>query len=192
MMIEAMARGYTVTGDKRYRAAAEKAGDYVASKLMKADGTLLRDARAGAAGSTPGFPDDYAYLTRGLLANYKAFHDPRWLTRAELVADQMSRLFWGRGGSAGFASPGPAGAPVANGKDGEDNATPSPNGVAALDLIELASTPSGSKPRPAVEAARLRTQASQTVGAFQAAILRAPEGYPSLLMANARAIGSRQ
>ncbi len=184
LMIEAMAHGYLATGDPRYRAAAEKAGDYISTTLMKPDGTLLREARAGAAGSTSGFLDDYAFLTRGLLANYRAFHDPRWLTRTELVEDQMSRLFWGRSGSVGFASPGPSGAPVAIGSDGEDNAMPSPNGVAALDLIELALTPSGSKPRSAVEVDRLLTQAAQTVGAFKNTIIRSPGAFPSLLLAN--------
>jgi len=186
LMIEAMARAYALTGDARYRAAAEKAGEYIAARLMRQDGTLLRESRAGAVGSTPGFLDDYAYLTRGLLANYRAFHDSRWLSRAELVENQMSRLFWGRGGSAGFASPGPDGVPVANIKDGEDGALFSVNGVAAMVLIELASTHSGSKPRPAVEIDRLKTQASQTVDAFTAELLRAPGAYPTLLLANQR------
>jgi uncharacterized protein YyaL (SSP411 family) len=184
LMIEAMARGYSETREERYRKAGEKAANYVAAALMKPDGSLLRDARAGTAGSTPGFLDDYAYMTRGFLACFTAFRDPRWLRLAELTADQMTRQFWGRADTPGFVSPGPAGAPITNSRDGSDNATPSQNGVAALDLIELASLSTGAKARPIVEVERLRTQASQTVGAFKAQILLAPGAFPSLLMAN--------
>lgn len=191
LMIEAMANAYSITGDVRYRAAAERAGDYVTTALMKPDGQLLRMARAGSVSSSPGFLEDYAYVARGMLANFKAFHDERWLARAELIVNQMNRLYWRRGEQNGFVSPGPEGSPISSSVEGEDNAIPSPTGIAAVDLVELANRRSGSRVRPSIEVDRLRSQASMAVKAFCSTIVRSPAAFPSLLTANGMLAASR-
>src|SRR5262249_44302195 len=151
---------------EKYRQAAIHAADFIAGTLTKADGTLLRGARAGKAGTVPGFLDDYAFYADGLLALYDATKATRFLTQARSVADQMNRRFWDKDGDGGFLSHGPEGAPVKQQRDGEDNATPSPNGIAASVLLRLSKLPVSPGDRPLSEAAHLKQQAAQTVQSF--------------------------
>jgi len=67
-------------------------------------------------------------------------------------------------------------------KDGEDNATPSPNGIAALALCRLAESTGD---------AAWKQQALRTVRAFHTIETRAPSAFPTLLTAYQR-LGSPQ
>jgi uncharacterized protein YyaL (SSP411 family) len=183
LMIAAFARGYQVTGSVKFRDAAIHATDFIAKTLTKQDGTLIRGAREGKAGSVAGFLDDYAYYAVGLLTLYDATQETRFLTLARTVVDQMIRLFWDKDGAGGFLSRGPDGAPVKHQRDGEDNATPSPNGIAAQVLIRLAKLPVQSKDRPVTEASYLKRLAAQTIQVFQPLLVRAPAAFPTLLVA---------
>ena len=71
MMISALARGYQVLGNERYRAAAEKAADFVLAEMVR-EGVLLRTYRAapgspeGGTSKLPAYLDDYAEMAGAL------------------------------------------------------------------------------------------------------------------------------
>ena len=182
LMIGAFARGYAVTHDERYRTAAVQATDFLVKTLTKPDGSLLRAARQGVPGTVPGFLDDYAFAADGMLDLYAATQEHRYRTQAQRLTEQMLRLFWDRDGVGGFLIQGPSGAPIAQTRSGEDNATPSPTGVAAQVLARLAALPATPDQTPA-QSAQYRQQVAQTAQTFQPLLVRAPAAFPTLLRA---------
>ena len=64
LMIDALAYGYAVLGDERYRDAAEKAAGFNLRRLRKSDGRLMRTYKDGVV-KYNGYLDDYAFLVRG-------------------------------------------------------------------------------------------------------------------------------
>ena len=76
LMIAAYADGYRVLKNESYRQAAEKAADFLLTKLRDPGGRLLRTYRAGQA-KLPGYLEDYAFLVHGLLRLHAATGDSR-------------------------------------------------------------------------------------------------------------------
>ncbi|KAK2809990.1 hypothetical protein FQN50_003406 [Emmonsiellopsis sp. PD_5] len=69
---------------KEFRQAAENAAKFIRQALFDSEtGQLWRIYREGARGDTPGFADDYAYLTSGLITLYEATFDDSYLQFAE-------------------------------------------------------------------------------------------------------------
>lgn len=77
----------------RCRQVAERAVRFIKDCLFQADtGQLWRIYRAGTRGDTPGFADDYAYLTAGLLELYEATFDDSYLQFAEQLQGRINIL----------------------------------------------------------------------------------------------------
>lgn len=101
MMVQGLIDSYHVTGNQRSKEAALKAGNYMASVMMQADGSLFRTRAKGKKG-IPGFLDDYAFTSRAFIALYQLDFDEGWLKKAqqlcnyvmEAFADEASPLFW--------------------------------------------------------------------------------------------------
>jgi uncharacterized protein YyaL (SSP411 family) len=114
---------------------AARAADFLLENLRPA-GTLCHTWRAGSA-RIPAYLSDYVHLIRGLLALHRATGEQRWLGAAEeLTEEQVSRLRAPDGGFFGAAA-----APdlLFRSQDPFDGALPSPNSLAVLNLLELAS-----------------------------------------------------
>jgi len=136
LMIAALARGAQVLGDQSYLEAAERAADFVWSKMRVPDGRLLhrwRDGEADFAGNL----DDYAFLIWGLLELYGAGFDVRRLEAALDLQKRLCDLFGDREGGFFFASADAADLLVRK-KELYDGAIPSGNAVAVLNLLRLA------------------------------------------------------
>jgi uncharacterized protein YyaL (SSP411 family) len=173
LMIAAYARAYQVMGDERYRREATEAARFLTQSMMP-DGQLQHSYRRGKA-EVPGLLEDYAYCAYGLLELAEATHDRQWVHKARALAAQMASQF-GDAQNGGFYTTNSAaqGDLLTRLKEGEDNATPSANGVAALVLARLA-TSTGQ--------ASWRQQALRTVQAFQPLETRMPSAFPTLLTA---------
>ena len=136
LMIGAMAEAWRVLGDPRYREGAERAAEFMASRL-EVDGVLRRAERAGVA-RVPAFLEDHAWLADGLLALYEATGEARWLDAATRHAEITVKEFGGEDDGAFFQT-GPRHERLAlRYREGADGAMPSPNAVAASVLIRLA------------------------------------------------------
>jgi uncharacterized protein YyaL (SSP411 family) len=135
LMIASMARGGAVLQEPRYVTAAEKAGEFVLSKLRR-DGRLMRYYRDGKVAG-PGFLDDYAFVIMGLLDLYEATFDARWLAEAQKLTEQMIQQFGDKEAGAFFLAGKDADSLIVRNKPGYDGAVPSGNSIAALTLLKL-------------------------------------------------------
>lgn len=78
------------------REAAAKAVTFIQQNLFEpSTGQLWRIYRDGSRGETPGFADDYAYLTGGLLSLYEATFNDSYLQFAEQLQSESSSSFSG-------------------------------------------------------------------------------------------------
>ncbi|MFO0571563.1 MAG: aldo/keto reductase [Polyangiaceae bacterium] len=137
LMIGAMAEGYRVLGDERYRESATRAARAVTSLLAKSDGSLYRTARGDAA-HLDAYLEDYAYLGDALLDLYEAAGDPEHLARATALAERMLADFGDPDAGAFYFTANGHEPLIARTREGHDGALPSPNAVAARLLARLA------------------------------------------------------
>ncbi len=136
LMITAFARGYQALGDERYLRAAAEAANFILSDMTR-DGALLHTHRAGES-RLPGYLDDYAFLAAALLDLYEADFDPRWLTEADHLAQQMLDKFWDDTRAGFFFTSDDHTDLLVRTRASQDGATPSGASVAAYALLRLA------------------------------------------------------
>jgi uncharacterized protein YyaL (SSP411 family) len=155
--INGLAVAGRLLGEPRFIAQAERAADFVLREMRPPGGPLLHSWRQGSA-RVPAFLADYAFLVRGLLALHEATAAERWLAAAaELAQEQQERLGDPAGG---FFVAGAVPDLLFRSKDPFDGATPAPNAVAVLNLVDLAAR----RPRQAAAAERRSVSASSSPG----------------------------
>ncbi|MHB1558987.1 MAG: DUF255 domain-containing protein, partial [Isosphaeraceae bacterium] len=172
LMIAAYADGYRVLRKEEYRRAAESAADFILKRLRTPDGRLLRTYRAGTA-KLGAYLEDYAFLAHGLLRLHAATGDGRWLKEARGLADRMIADFEDRENGGFFFTADGHESLLARPKDPFDNAIPSGNTVAILDLLELhrlTGEPS------------YRDRAVRALEAFATPMARLPYAMPMMLV----------
>ncbi|MEE8170802.1 MAG: thioredoxin domain-containing protein, partial [Phycisphaerae bacterium] len=136
LMIAAMARGFRVLDEPRYRDSAVRAAEFVLKHLRRQDGRLLRTYRAGKA-HTLGYLNDHAFLIEGLLNLYETTGEPRWLNEAVALNDDLRAYFADEAGGYFFTARDAEKLLVRN-KDASDGAIPSGNSVQLMNLLRLA------------------------------------------------------
>jgi uncharacterized protein len=137
LMISTFARASQALDEPRFLAAAEGAATFVKSRLFDAaTGRLQRRYRAGEA-AIDGFVDDYAFLVQGLLDLYEASFDVTWLSWAMQLQSQQDDLFWDPQQGGYFSTSGRDASILLRMRDAYDGAEPSPNSVAALNLLRI-------------------------------------------------------
>ena len=137
LMISSLAKAFAVTGEKRYREAAESALHFVTSQLRNTDGRLLRSWYRGKA-SIPAFLEDYAFLGWGLIQLYEATLDRDYLDAAHTNAKEMLKLFHDKEKYGLFDTGSDTENLLVRKKGGHDGVVPSGNAAAAMNLIKLA------------------------------------------------------
>ena len=171
LMISAFARAAQVLDDATYLQAAQRSAQFIRSELWK-DGTLLRNFREGAS-TVKGFCDDYAFLIGGLLDLYEADFDVTWLQWAlELQARQDALFGDPAGGYFSVAEGDPT--ILLRMKEDYDGAEPSPNSIAAGNLLRLAQL---------TDRSEFRERAMKTLAIFADQMKKAPTSVPQFLCA---------
>ena len=182
LMISAFARGAQVLDDPAYLASAQQAARFIHEHLWK-DGQLLRSYREGA-GEVGGFCDDYATLIQGLLDLYEADFDVTWLQWAIELQARQDALFLDaeHGGYFSVTKDAPGISSCADEGRLQDGAEPSPNSIAALNLLRLAQFTGRNE---------YAAQATATLGAFapQLSRRRLDRASPQMLTAPRRVAG---
>ncbi len=174
LMISAFARAAQVLDDPRYLEAARKSTAFLRAELYRPDtGTLLRRHRQGDS-AIQGFVDDYAFLIQGLLDLYEAGFDPGHLRWAVALQEKQDILFWDDASKGYFSTTNADPNILLRMKDDYDGAEPSPNSIAALNLLRLAEMTGNAK---------LRTRARDTSVAFARRLEQAPSAMPQMLVA---------
>jgi uncharacterized protein YyaL (SSP411 family) len=173
LMIAAYADGYRVLKDPRYRAAAEKAADFLLAKLRTADGRLLRTYREGQA-KLPAYLEDYAFLAHGLLRLHAATGAPNRLAQARALTDRMLADFADDKDGGFFYTADDHESLLARAKDPYDNVLPSGNSVAIRNLIALAAVTGET---------RYLDEAGKALDAFSPLVTQSPGSFPLMLVA---------
>ncbi len=181
LALAAFALAGRILNEPRYIEAAERCTDFLLEKLMDSDGRLLHRYRAGEAG-LPGLLDDYAFLAWGLVEVYQATFEPRYLTKALVLLDQLEERFADEVGGY-FLTPEDGEELLVRRKDAYDGALPSGNSIAALALLQLARL-TGDE--------RLTGRAQALFAAFGQQVENVPTAFTQLLQALDFALGSSQ
>jgi uncharacterized protein YyaL (SSP411 family) len=137
LMIAGLADTGRILKEPRYVAAAEKAAEFILSKLRTSDGHLLRSYAAGEA-RLNAYLNDYAFLAHGLIHLHQATDSQRWLDEAAALTTRQIELFSDASGGGFFFTSNDHETLLARGKEVVDGAIPTGNSVAAQNLIFLA------------------------------------------------------
>ncbi|MDA1044589.1 MAG: thioredoxin domain-containing protein, partial [Verrucomicrobia bacterium] len=138
LMISAFARAYTVLGDPSHLASAQKAAAFIRERLYdEKTHTLQRRFRAGES-AIEGYVDDYAFFIQALLDLYDASFDTAYLAWAVHLQDTQDRVFWDTQEGGYFSTSGEDASILLRMKETYDGAEPSPNSIAAMNLLRLA------------------------------------------------------
>jgi uncharacterized protein len=174
MAIRSMAYAGRALGDEDVVARAAKAADAVLATMRPAGESLLHSVRAGE-GRIAAYLSDYAFLVRGLLALHEVTGEAAWLASArELTEEQEERLAHPDGGWWNAAQSDDL---IVRSQEVFDGATPSANGIAVLNLLDL---------HEATGDAVYRQRAEKALAAFGPMLERVPEAARTLSVANLR------
>ena len=131
LMIGALADASRALDAPEMLAAAQRAFAFVESKLVTAEGRVLRLVKDDVV-KGPGFLDDHAYVADAALDLYEATGDPRYVARARAIADALLRHFGGF-----YFTPDDGEALITRAKDPWDHAVPSGQAIACRVLLRL-------------------------------------------------------
>ena len=137
MMLSAFARGAQVFDEPRYLDAALASARFIESHLYDAGANVLKRRYRQGEASIDGLLEDYVLLIQGLLDLYEASFEIKWLSWAVRLQSRQDQLFWDAKGGAYFSTRAEASDVLVRVKEDYDGAEPSPNSVAAMNLLRL-------------------------------------------------------
>lgn len=173
LMIAALSIGGRVLGENQYVTAAEKAVDFIFSKLIRDDGRLMARYRDGEMAFL-GYVDDYSFLIWGLIELYQANYNPEYLKKAVKLNDDLIKYFYDEAGGGLYLYGSDGEKLISRPKEAYDGAMPSGNSVATLNFIRLARL---------TERYDLEDKARAQFKAFSNEISKIPYGYSYFLTA---------
>jgi uncharacterized protein YyaL (SSP411 family) len=172
LMIGAYAEAFRVLRDETYRQAAEKAADFVWTKLRDENGRLLRTYRAGQA-KLPSYLEDHAFIAQGLMRLHQATGDANRLEQCRALMDRVLTDFADEQDGGFYTTADDHETLLARPKDAFDNALPGGNSMAILVLVELARATKDDKYLDA---------AGKALDSFSTVLQRMPAGAPLMLV----------
>ena len=137
LMISAYAKAAIILQFKEYADIAERAVDFINTKLIDKDGQLYVRYREKEAANN-GHLDDYAFLCHALLCLYDATFDVRYLKQVVELTDKMLLDFWDDIDDGFFLTGTGAEELIYRPKEVYDGATPSGNSMAGYVLQRVA------------------------------------------------------
>ena len=170
LCISGLARAGSLLGDGAMLADAATAADFLAERLVDANGRLLRIWNEGRA-HVLAFLDDHASLAEANLDLYRAGAGERFLARALALADAIASRFFDPAEGDLFLTPSD-GEPLAQRpRSDHDGATPHSTGLAVLVLLRAAAIAGRTD---------LQDVALRVLRTHGAALERLPEAFPTL------------
>ncbi|MEX1029173.1 MAG: thioredoxin domain-containing protein [Paenibacillaceae bacterium] len=173
LMIAAFAIAARAFDKSVYADAAERATDFMMTKLRREDGRLLARYRDGESAFL-GYVDDYAFMVWALIELYETTFNTTYLQQAIELNEQMVDLFWDQEKGGLFFYGHDAEQLFTRNKETYDGAVPSGNSVAAMNMIRLARMTGDST---------LEELFDKQVKACSGAIERYPSGHSIMLIA---------
>jgi len=174
MMISALARASQVFDEPRYLDAAIASAGFVEARMYDPKtSTLKRRYRDGEA-NIDGMLEDYVFLIQGLLDLFEASFDVKWLSWAVDLQKRQDQLFWDAKTGAYFSTAADAADVLVRAKEDYDGAEPSPNSVAAMNLL---------RQWQMTDRRELRDKADRTFRAQAAQLTRVGANLPQMAVA---------
>ncbi|MDH4444587.1 MAG: thioredoxin domain-containing protein [Akkermansiaceae bacterium] len=136
LVIGALARGARVLGGDHLAQAAKEAAEFLKKELW--DGDSLFRAYRGQCGKVKGFPADYVFLISGLIELHAISPDAGWLVWAIELQEKLDERFWDVAQAGYVMRSELAGETLLVIREDYDGAEPSPNHLAAENLLKLA------------------------------------------------------
>jgi hypothetical protein len=135
MMIAAFAEGYRALGDPRYLAAAERAIEFVMTRLW--DGRALKRSYKDGVARFNAYLEDYALMAGAMLDTYEASLDAKYLAMARRMGDTILEHFLDSEKGGFFFTSDDHEALITRSKAAFDGSTPSGNSAAVMLFIRL-------------------------------------------------------
>ncbi|MCX6829801.1 MAG: thioredoxin domain-containing protein [candidate division Zixibacteria bacterium] len=171
LAISALAKGYRITGDEQYRAAALKAAQFIRSNLYH-DSLLVHSCRQMI--NSPGtFLEDYAYLISALCDLYEITYDFGLIEFASELATTAVPLFTDQAGNF-YLSPENQAEYFIRPKDIADGALPAPGSIMIQAFLRLAAITGNEN---------FRKQAEKGLAALSSGIAAMPQAMISAVAA---------
>jgi uncharacterized protein YyaL (SSP411 family) len=136
LTIAALARSSQILNNKKYLEAAEKAADFILTKMQTNDNMLYHRFAKGER-AVHAFVDDYAYFIYGLIELYQANFNGKYLLKSIELVKVMITNFWDQDGGGFYFTCNNENEDIPRMKQIYDGAIPSGNSVALHDLIRL-------------------------------------------------------
>ena len=173
LMIAALAKSGMTFGEPKYLSAAQKAADFILTRMRDDDGRLLRRYRREKAGISA-LLNDYAFMVWGLIELYQATLAPGYLKEAIRLNDIMLAYFWDNKKGGLFQTASDAERLFMRSKQAQDGAIPSGNSVAALNLLRLSRLTGNTD---------YSLRAEELLKAFSTSVERYPAAFTHLIQA---------
>ena len=172
MIIAALAEGYRALHDRRYIEAAERAVDFIMTKMW--DGHALKRSFKDGVARHNAYLEDYAQLLGAMVGVYEASLDAKYLAHARTLADVILERFIDKEKGGFFFTSDDHEALITRSKAAFDGSTPSGNSAAAMALLRLYGY-TGDE--------RYRVEAERTLKLFREFIEKQPFGFSHMLEA---------
>jgi hypothetical protein len=137
LMISGLAKAGAVLHDSDSLTMANEAAQFLHDKLCGEPGKGLRRSWREGVSNVPAFATDYALLIQGLLDLYESGFDSKWLQWAAQLQAEFDNAYWDKEHGGYFSVNQTIPNSVLSVKEDYDGAEPSPNSVAALNLLRL-------------------------------------------------------
>ncbi|OEF95850.1 thioredoxin domain-containing protein [Desulfuribacillus alkaliarsenatis] len=180
LMIAAFAKGAQVLKKPIYKDVARRSIDFIMTYLRRSDGRLLARFRDGES-KYLAYLDDYAFLIWGLIEQYEASFEMRYLEQAIELHQQMKELFWDEQKHGYFFYGNDGEELISRPKEIYDGAIPSGNSVAVYNALRLARITGKQE---------YEQEAEQIMRAFAGTINEYPRAYSFFLIAIQFALGN--
>jgi uncharacterized protein YyaL (SSP411 family) len=172
MMIGAFAEGYRALHEPRYLEAAERAADFIMSKMW--DGVALRRSFKDGVTRHNAYLEDYSQLAGAMLDLYEASLDSKYLAHARTLAGVILARFIDKEKGGFFFTSDDHEALITRSKAAFDGSTPSGNSAAAMALLRLHAYTGEES---------YRVEAERTLRLFREFIEKQPFGFSHMLEA---------
>lgn len=138
LMVSAFVRAAAVWQRADWAEAARQALRFLRRELWDAGAGALRRSFREGPGAAPGFAPDHAFLIQGCLDAYESLGEVEWLRWAVELQERFDRHFWSEDHGGYVLAPHGQKDTLVPLREHHDGAEPSPNSVAALNLLRLA------------------------------------------------------
>jgi len=174
LMVASLAEAAGAYANDEWAAAAQQAGNFLATTMRRADGRWIRTWHRDATPKHLAMAADLANLVDAFTRLYELSGVAKWISLACEAADQLLAHHWDAVEGGLFTTPNDGEQLIVRQKDLIDNATPSANSVAAFSLQRLAAL-TGKE--------HYRERAEGIFKLLARIVVSAPTAFPHLLSA---------